>query len=240
MNFYIDVMSGISGQTPQMFMDTFEKLMEFQPETISIYPLAGNGSSMIKKDDNTMSNKEKYELFKVYYDYLLDNGYYCESNVKFVLKNQPSTHQQKIYEYQGVDTLGIGCAARSYNYYTHYTVEKGFNQNARMTLLKQYMEQDFRDMKYYGIDIDEAERKSRFAIYGIFIGSVDLKKYKELFNSSFEDDFFEQTEAIISLGLVEKNNKEQLILTKEGRVYTDLICTQFWSTKVAELYNQNR
>ncbi len=238
MNINIDVMSGIGGQTQEMFMDTLEKLMVFKPETISIYPMAGKESSMIKKDFKTMSNREKYQLFREFYDYLLEQGYYCESNVKFVLRNQPSTHQQKIYEYQGVDTMGIGCGARSYNYYTHYSVEERFNPKNRKQLLDEYMTRDFQDMKYFGLHMNEQERKCRFAIYGSFVGTLDMKKYNSLFGSDFCEDFKEQVGAVLKLGLMKKNEQEQLVLTKEGRVYTDLICTQFWSEAVVEKYKR--
>ena len=236
MNINIDVMSGIAGQTKESFMDTIHTLMEFKPETISIYPMAGKDSSMIKKSENIMTNKEKYELFREYYDYLLDHGYYCESNVKFVLKNQPSTHQQKIYEYQGIDTMGIGCAARSYNHYTHYSVEDRFNPAKRKTLLDEYLQKDFREMTYFGIHMNEMERKCRFAIYGIFIGCVDMKKYYGDFGSSFKSDFSEQVEALLNLGFVTETEDDKLLLTKEGRVYTDLICVQFWSEDVKKVY----
>lgn len=239
MNMNIDVMNGIQGQTPEMFMDTLEKLMEFKPETISIYPLAGKDSSMIKKDNQVMSNKEKYDLFRVFYDYLLDQDYYCESSVKFVKKNQPSTHQQKIYEYQGVDTMGVGCAARSYNYHTHYTVESRFNPKNRRQLLDEFLEDGYRNMTYYGINIDEQERKCRFAIYGLFIGKVELDKYKELFNADFEEDFKEQVEAILELELV-KREGNCLVSTKEGIVYTDIMCAQFWSANVNEKYKKSK
>ena len=228
MNMNIDVMNGIGGQTPEMFMDTLQKLMEFKPETISIYPLAGKESSMIKRESNVMSNKEKYDLFRVFYDYLLSEDYYCESSVKFVKKNQPSTHQQKIYEYQGVDTMGVGCAARSYNYHKHYTVESRFNPKNRRLLMDEFVTQGYQNMNYYGVTMNDIERKCRFAIYGLFIGSVDLKKYKELFQSDFEEDFKEQMEAILELGLVTKE-QDTLVTTKEGIVYTDIMCAQFWS-----------
>ncbi len=235
MNINIDVMSGLVGQTPKMFMDTLEKLMEFKPETISIYPLAGRGSSMIKKSEQIMSNKEKYELFREFYDFLLNQDYYCESGIKFVKKNQSSTHQQKIYEYQGIDTMGVGCAARSYNYHTHYTVESGFNHKKRHQVLDEFLQDGYRNMNYYGIHIDEQERKCRFAIYGLFIGRVELDKYKELFNTVFEDDFKEQVEAILELELV-KREGNCLISTKEGITYTDIMCYQFWSKSVNEKY----
>lgn len=238
MNINIDVMSGIAGQTSEMFMDSLKKLMEFKPETISIYPLAGNESSMIKREANTMSNKEKYELFRVFYDYLLSEDYYCESSVKFVRKNQPSTHQQKIYEYQGIDTMGVGCAARSYNYHMHYTVESRFNPKQRKQLMDEYITQGFDNMTYYGIAMNETERKCRFAIYGLFIGTVDLANYKKLFHSDFTEDFKEQVEAILELGLVKKE-QGKLIATKEGRVYTDIMCAQFWSEEARKKHKES-
>lgn len=121
LNINIDLINGMEFQTADSFMDTLKQIILFKPETenISIYPLAGNNSSMFKINDNVMSNKEKYDLFKRYYEFLLNNNYYCESNIKFVLKNQSSTHQQKIYEYQGIETLGIGCVARSYTFFKH-------------------------------------------------------------------------------------------------------------------------
>lgn len=240
MNMNIDVMSGIAGQSQAMFMDTLEKLMEFKPETISIYPLAGKDSSMFKKDSQIMTNKEKYELFREYYDYLKAQGYYCESNVKFVKKNQKSTHQQKIYEYQGVDTMGVGCAARSYNYYTHYSIEHRFNPKNRKQLLDEYMNKDFRELKYYGIHMSEAERKSRYVIYGLFIGSLDTLGYMKQFGTSVYDDFGEKMEAIRNLELVKEKDNGNIELTKEGRIYTDLICTLFWSDDVAKKYKESK
>lgn len=237
MNINIDVMSGIKGQKPKDFMDTLEQLMIFKPETISIYPLAGKDSSMIKKYDDVMTNKEKYELFRIFKEYLIEQGYYCESNVKFVLENQPSTHQQKIYEYEGVDTMGIGCAARSYNYYTHYTVESRFNDKNRQALLNEYINHDFRQMKYYGIHMNDTERKSRFAVYGAFIGKIDAAKFQKQFLQTIEDAFPEQIEALVNLRLLEKSG-ENYLLTDEGRVYTDMVCESFRSKELNELFEK--
>lgn len=236
MNINIDVINGLRGQTSEMFMDTLEKLMEFKPETISIYPLAGKDSSMLKQSDQIMTSKEKYDLFRLFYDYLIDQGYYCESNVKFIRCNQNSTHQQKIYEYQGVDTLGIGCAARSYNFYTHYSTESEFNGKGRKQLLDDFITKDFSDLTWFGIDLDEQERKSRFGVYGMFIGKLDTVKYKNTFGSSFEADFGEELEAVLETGLADINDKGEVLLTQEGRVYTDIICQMFWSDKINEMY----
>lgn len=236
LNINIDLINGMEFQTADSFMDTLKQIILFKPENISIYPLAGNNSSMFKINDNVMSNKEKYDLFKRYYEFLLNNNYYCESNIKFVLKNQSSTHQQKIYEYQGIETLGIGCAARSYNNHIHYSLEKKFNINNRKKLLNEYINYEFNDMNWYGIQIDKDEHKSRFAIYGFLINNIDLIRYKKLFNSNFEDDFKYELEALFILKLAKKNGN-LIVLTEKGRVYTDIICMQFWSNKIKDLYN---
>lgn len=236
MNINIDLMSGLMGQTEESFMNTLKEIVKIKPENISIYPLAGKESSMFENEKH-MTNKQKYDLFKVYYDYLLENNYYCESNVKFVLKNQNSTHQQKIYEYNGVETLGIGCAARSYNNYMHYSLENRFNIAQRKQLLDSYINTDFEKMDWYGVVIDVDELKSRFAIYGLFMGHVDMKKYEKLFNSSFMEDFKENIEAILNLELAVKSDNE-ILLTPKGRIYTDNICQLFWSEKVKKIYKE--
>jgi oxygen-independent coproporphyrinogen-3 oxidase len=239
-NVNIDVINGLAGQTSEMFMNTLKALMTFMPETISIYPLAGNDSSMFDKVNNTMTNREKYILFDEFYEYLIDNGYYCESHIKFVKSNQTSTHQQKIYEYQGVETLGIGCAARSYNQYIHYSLEPTFNTCASYSLLQNYMKKSFEEYEWFGIKIDEYEQRSRFAIYGFLMNQLNIEQYNKKFNSCFEDDFKEAIESVTENGLVEKVSANQYILTRKGRTYTDLVCMQFWSKNVKNLYNENR
>ncbi len=240
MNINIDVINGLVGQTPEMFIDTLEALMTFKPETISVYPLAGNNSSMLNIGNNIMTNKEKYILFDRFYQYLSDNGYYCESHVKFVKSNQTSTHQQKIYEYQGVETLGFGCAARSYNQYVHYSLEPTFNMCAAYSLLQDYMEKTYEEYEWFGIEMDEYELKSRFAIYGFLTNQLDADDYFVKFKSHFSDDFKEEIEIVIENGLVERIDENQYVLTRKGRTYTDLVCMQFWSKKVRELYKESR
>lgn len=240
MNINIDVINGLAGQTPGMFMSTLEALLTFMPETISIYPLAGNNSSMFNKGKNIMTNKEKYILFDRFYQYLIDNGYDCESHVKFIKSNQTSTHQQKIYEYEGIETLGIGCAARSYNQYIHYSMESTFNTCAAYGLLQSYMDKPFEEYEWFGVAMDESELKSRFAIYSFLLDRLDTDKYFDQFKSCFADDFKEAIEVVTENGLVERTKDNKYTLTRKGRTYADLVCMQFWSENVKKLYKENR
>ncbi len=235
MNINIDIMYGLANQTIDMVVDTLEKLLEIMPETISLYPLAGKGNSILNKETSI----SKYDYFRACRKLLENNNYYCESNIKFVKKNQKSTHQQKIYEYQGVPTMGLGCAARSYNYYVHYSVEQSFDSKNRMKMLDDYIEKDFEDFEWFGVTIDELERKSRYGVYGFFMGTVDLDKYNKLFNSDFEEDFKDALDALYFNNLIIKEGNT-IKLNYEGRVYTDLVCTRFWSSKNKELYEMER
>lgn len=235
MNINIDIMYGLANQNIEMVLDTLIKLLEIMPETISLYPLAGKGNSILNKETSI----SKYDYFRACRKLLLNNGYYCESNIKFVRKNQKSTHQQKIYEYQGVPTMGIGCAARSYNNYVHYSIESSFDSKNRMKMLNDYINKDFEEHEWFGVNIDENERKSRFGVYGFFMGIVDLNKYRVLFNSEFEEDFKESLDALYFNKLIEKDG-EIIKINDEGRVYTDLICTRFWSDNNKKLYGEIR
>ena len=242
MRINIDIINGLEGQTPELFMSTLLEILAFKPENISIYPLAGKNSSVFKRDKNIMTSKEKYMLFNEYYDYLTSNGYDCESHVKFVRSDQSSTHQQKIYEYQGVETLGLGCAARSYNRFYHYSLESQFNMKTtnRIELLDHFLKTPFDEYIWYGIKIDEVEQKCRYVIYSFLVKQLEGQKYYDLFGTKFTDDFEEEIKAVIDNGLINQTSDDLFEITKKGRTYTDLLCMQFWSDKVKQIYDAKR
>lgn len=237
MNMNIDLINGLQGQNPEIFMETLIEIVKFAPETISIYPLSGEQNSLFKKAENLMTTKDKYQLFDVFYDYLLSHGYRCESHVKFVKLNQDSTHQQKIYEYNGVETLGLGCGARSYNNYTHYALPYTTESCMARKSIDEYIEKDFNDYVWNGFKMNTEENKRRFIIYGFFLGELNLMAYKEKYKSSLLEEFKYELEALADNDLIIiENNK--IYLTKKGRKYTDLVGTVFWSNDINKQFRE--
>lgn len=235
LNINFDVMYGLEGQTAESFMDTLKELVKLTPETFSLYPLAGSKTSMFKKKDSLMTTKERYQLFDVFYDHLTSNGYECESHVKFKKKNQHSTHQQKIYEYQGTPTLGLGCGARSYNEHVHYTTEYTKNSLTARKYIDEYIEKDYKDLQFCGFEMNEDENKRRTVIYAFFMGKLDPKIYFDKYGTDIWQDFHVELNALLQNDLIEIKDNE-VYLTRKGRKYTDLVGFIFWSEDVASMY----
>ncbi|HCE2475714.1 TPA: radical SAM protein [Vibrio parahaemolyticus] len=239
LNINIDVINGIKHQDPDAFMDTLRELVEFGPETISTYILSGTDNGLIKNDPGFMSTKEKYAVFEEYYDYLTKNGYECESHVKFIKCGQNSTHQQKIYEYQGTPTLGIGCGARSYAPNIHYGNPWHQDKHKANKLIDDYISKPFEDLDWEGFVMNNDENKRRHVIYAWFMGVLDNDIYQQTFGSDFKEDFESEYQALINLDLVQCEGC-LIKLNKKGRKYTDLIGVMFWSDKIEHMFNEDR
>lgn len=235
MNINFDIMYGLKGQTVENFMETLEELVKLGPETFSTYPLAGPQNSMFKKHPDLFTTKEKYELFEIFHDYLTSNGYDCESHVKFIKQNQHSTHQQKIYEYQGTPTLGIGCGARSYNDDYHYTTPYTKSGVVARKFIDDYVNNPYGDLNKFGFKMDVDENKRRTIVYAFFMGTLDKKTYFEKYGTDAFKDFQVEFEALEENGLITIDEKA-ISLTKQGRIYTDLVGSIFWSDRVNELF----
>lgn len=235
MNINFDIIYGLKGQTEETFMETLEELVKLQPETFSTYPLAGPQNSMFKKHPDLFTTKEKYELFEVFHDFLSNNGYDCESHVKFIRQNQHSTHQQKIYEYQGTPTLGLGCGARSYNEEYHYTTPYTKSGVVARKFIDEYVEQPYGDLNKFGVKMTVEENKRRTIVYAFFMGVLDKEGYFNKYGTNVYEEFKVEFDALAENNLVIIDEK-QISLTKKGRVYTDLVGSIFWSNEVNALF----
>ncbi|EGQ9293874.1 radical SAM protein [Vibrio vulnificus] len=239
LNINIDVINGIRGQNNDDFMSTLKEILKFEPETISTYILSGVDNGLFKRDERIMTSSEKYDLFSEYYDYLTHHGYDCESHVKFIKKEQHSTHQQKIYEYEGTSTLGIGCGARSYNDFVHYSTPWVTDKKESNRLIDEYIEKDFKDLQWTGFYMNEDEIKRRSIIYAFFMGTLDFNTYQEKFGTEFKTDFPDEYEALLDNALVVESSSV-LTLNEKGRKYTDLIGVMFWSASISAMFNARR
>jgi oxygen-independent coproporphyrinogen III oxidase len=241
LNINIDLINGLIGQNAENFMQTLEEIIKFSPETISIYLLSGRNSSLFKSREYLMTTKERYDLFDIYYDYLLNHGYRCESHVKFVKLDNKSTHQQKIYEYQGVETLGIGCGAKSYNSHVHYGLPWYQKRSDAEKLINAYMNQmDFQRMPWHGIYMTLDENKRRHMVYSFFLGELDIRGYQLRFGSSVFDDFGQELAALQANDLIDTLSEDVIVLNQKGRKYTDLVGGLFWSQAMHETFDAVR
>jgi len=237
LNINMDVINGLENQTEELFMGSLAEIITHKPETISIYPLSGPGNSMFRKKEGQMTPRDKYAIFDTFHDFLTNNGYDCESHVKFIRSDTKSTHQQKIYEYQGTATMGIGYAARSYTPRIHYRTDASYKMRVAIPGIDTYIEKPFNEQPWVGYRMNEEENKRRHIIYGFFLGYVDGKSYKERFGSTLLEDYPEEFTALSNNEMLDISNPDLLVSTYKGRKFTDLMGCLFWSPDIQGMYN---
>ena len=115
-NINIDVMSGLPGQTIHTFVDTLSKVIDYQPEHISVYSLSiepgtpfANDPEILESLPPDMIDRRMYEITKKllaahgYDRYEISNyaksGYECKHNMVY---------------WTGGDYIGFGIGASSY------------------------------------------------------------------------------------------------------------------------------
>lgn len=240
LNINIDLINGLRGQDDDTFMDTLVEVVKLAPETISVYLLSGMNSSLFRKYPELMTTREKYDLFTEYYDYLGSHGYRCESHVKWVREGTTSTHQQKIFEYQGTPTLGVGCGGRSYNEIEHYSMPWHRSVRSSNQLIEAYItSEDFASLPWWGFTMTLDENRRRAIIYGFFCGDVDLAHYIARFGTNPLEDYPAEFAALVKNGLVVIGDGH-VRSTTLGTKYTDLIGSTFWSEPVKALFDPAR
>lgn len=237
LNINCDLINGLKLEGNDTFMKTLRRLVTFEPETISVYLLSGSDSSLFTRSDRVMSTREKYSLYDEYSRFLAEHGYRCESHVKWVHRDSRSTHQQKLYEYQGIPTLGIGCGARSYNPVEHYSTPWHQDSISASNLVVEYVEKPFEEISWWGVRMNSDENRRRFVIYSFFVGDLDGRLYRQLFATSVLTDFPDEITALLVTDLITIDDGEHIRSTQAGIKYTDLIGALFWSGAVRAKFN---
>ena len=238
LNFNLDLIYGLPNQTEQSVLVNLKKAISFSPDSICIYPLAiRQGTAVSFMDKNKMfSMKQKYEIFDKLRDLLEQNGYDCQTVVRFI-KSQKSTYQQQRLEYEGIPTLSVGAGARSYTDNLSYCLTYKVNDRLVQTIIKKYLETDIEKLCFDGFVYDKDEEKRKYIMLNLLDPKLYENKYYSKFNSLPQDDFFLQFEALQSLDLVTYNSEENsFILTKKGRKYCDIAVDIFVSEKVRKIY----
>lgn len=238
LNFNLDLIYGLPNQTEQSILKNLDKAINFNPDSICIYPLAiREGTGISYMDKNTMfSMGQKYQMFDKLRDVLEKHGYECQTVVRFI-KSQKSTYQQQRLEYEGIPTLSVGAGARSYTDNLSYCLTYKVNDRLVQTIIKEYLETDIDKLCFDGFEYDKDEEKRKYVMLNLLDPKVYECKYFSKFGSLPQSDFAMQFEALKSLDLIYYDNEEKsFALTKKGRKYCDIAVDIFVSDKVRQMY----
>lgn len=242
LNLNIDIIYGLPGHNMNSVLDNLNLAISYNPEQISIYPLAirsDTGMGRISLD-NHVSMSEKYKMFDASKEILEKANYKCRSYVNWI-KSDKSSYQQQFLEFQGVPTLGIGAGARSYSNDFHYALPWKVNQNDSMGIVDLFLSKKPEELKFVGIEMTEQERKNHFIIYSLLGAGLSYDRYQNTFNEDLELEFGDKIRAILNQGCAKvstplTDNSISITLTNKGRKYSDIVAHLFTSENVLELY----
>ena len=178
LNFNLDLIYGLPNQTEQSILQSLDKAIAFAPDSICIYPLAirqGTGISFM--DKNTMfSMGQKYQMFDKLREVLEQNGYECQTVVRFI-KSQKSTYQQQRLEYEGIPTLSVGAGARSYTDNLSYCLTYKVNDRLIQSIIREYLDTDIDKLCFDGFEYDKDEEKRKYIMLNLLDPKVFENKY---------------------------------------------------------------
>lgn len=237
MNINIDLIYGLPGQEKFDAISNLRNAIEYYPQSISIYPLAIReltGLHNIKKEI-IMSSKKKYELFDELREVLEENGYKCETVVRFI--NSTSTYQQQRFEFVGIPTLGVGAGARSYAKKIHYCLPYKIDHLKIKKIVQNYIYTDFSKIEYDGFLFDVDEMKRKFVILNLLDPGLNSDIYYKNFGTNLFDEFNDELTALMEIGFIQESN-HIFTLTRNGRKYCDIAVSIFESRNIQNLYKE--
>lgn len=222
----IDLIYGIKNQTIESLTYSIDKAVSYNPSEIFIYPLyVRYGTALYNKmkTDSEMQHKMYEHAVKE----LTSRGYFQTSMRRFTKTQQNSSSCG--FE----QSISVGCGGRSYIGDLHFCEPYKTDYKECKSVLTKYIEKKdfFKDLKGYVLDNDELKRRFVIKNLGYYEG-VSLLEYKKIFNSELVSDFPFVNEMIQeSLIYI---SEDKLILTEEGRGYSDYILAKWISDRVKE------
>lgn len=221
----IDLIYGIENQTRESILFNIDEALKYAPDELFIYPLYVRNNKVINDEGN------KYELYKIARDYLIDNGYIQQSMRRFTkrkLKNITCGFEKN---------LSIGIGGRTYIEDLHTCFKYSDNQKNIHESIKEYINTKDKTIYNHGYYLDEEEMKRRFLIKNLFITSgLEICDYEKMFNSNIFLDFpiFKKWEAKKLLSIQD----DRIILTDLGISLSDMLGPELISEKVEIKMNE--
>ena len=229
-NINVDLMIGLPNQTIEKIKDSVEKVINLEPEHISVYSLIVEEGTKIENllNMNKITLPEE-ELARNMYWYVKNklelNGYIHYEISNFAKENKQSKHNVNCWEQK--EYIGIGTAAYSYLNNIRY----GNTSN-----IQKYIEtQDFKSKKELEKNkiriIDEVQtledKKKEYMLLSLRkIEGVSIKKFKEKYVENPIFLYRKQLEKLVNENLLTIDG-DNIKLTNKGLDLANLVWEEF-------------
>ena len=244
-NFAVDLIFAIPGQSLKSWQATLEKIIDLHPEHISTYCLSFEPGTPFERslksgEIHAVDEEIQRDLYLLAIELLKSAGYEHYEILNYALPRFRSRHN--ISYWDGTTYLGLGPSAHSFN---------GAKRWQNIADVSGYIEKIMAG-KSAVAEVEELTRSQKMLEF-IMLGlrrreGIDFKKFSEHFSLEFLDLFGETISQIESNWLPEKNDIRQSLfrigddkagLSKEGFLLYDQICTRIACSQIFDHLNSN-
>ena len=239
----IDLIYGLPGQTPERFLASVRRALDYRPEELYLYPLYVRPATGLGKKDPSYVDV-RLEAYRAARDLLSSEGYEQVSMRNFrraaARPLPPSDPRPSPPDHacQVDGMVGLGCGARSYTTGLHHAERWASGPAAVRSILDDYVARPDADFAVarHGITLSEAERRRRHLIQSLLLAEgMDLAAYEGRFGAPVTEHFPMLGE-LFEHGLCTINPaRARLALTAAGLEASDVIGPWLVSPQVRAL-----
>jgi len=228
-NIGVDLIVGLQGQTYASVMRSVDKLLDFLPETISVYPVSPRRGTSLGRTlaSLPLDNREIFKRLAAVSQRLQQANYVRETSVQFKLPGRGGLLQKRLY-FEGISVLGLGSGARSYTATVDYLTGGGPPGNR--AALARYLQRKFGETKATsGISItaEEAERRSII----LRLHDIDIDRLPRNADHTIKEPYSTVLNTCMEHGLMEQIDRK-IKLTEKGYLHREIICWSLFSEEV--------
>ena len=224
-NINVDLMLGLPNQRIKDLKDSLEKVIELQPEHISVYSLIiEEGTPICNKIEKGDLELPEEELERNMYWYVKNtlelNGYKHYEISNFARKGYESKHNMNCWKQK--EYVGIGLAAHSYRDITRYSNTEQMGEYIR-NVKNQNLE---RNRIIHEIQ-KEDDTKKEYMILGLRqIDGIKISKFKEKFGDNPIYLFRNELKKLSDENLIYVD-EDNIKLTNKGIDFANLVWEEF-------------
>lgn len=224
-NINVDLMLGLPNQRISDLKETLEKVMELQPEHISVYSLiVEDGTPIANKIESGELQLPEEDVERNMYWYVKNtlelNGYIHYEISNFAKKGYESKHNMNCWKQK--EYLGIGTAAHSYRDITRYSNTENLEE-----YIKNIQKENFERNRIIHEIQKEDDTKKEYMILGLRqIEGVQISKFKEKFVDNPVYLFRKELNKLSDQGLISVDD-DYIKLTNKGIDLANLVWEEF-------------
>lgn len=240
-NFNIDLICGLASQTRESWFESLNKVLEFHPSILSIFPVVLRTSAKMEKIRHKgskyfLTDQEKFEIYDENVALLKKHNYKQDCYTRFSDHGIESFLQESL-EFKGMPLIGIGPGGRSYKDQYHYSTDYVVSDHASLAVIKSYLDSKFdKDcLATNGLVLDQEEQRRRFVALNLTLNQLNLSEYDKKFGESCLITFGDEFETLKKNHCIHIDANNKVTLTDLGFKFSSFIAQLFFSDKMKKL-----